>query len=149
MRKNNRKGFTLAELLIVVAIIAVLVAVAIPIFTAQLEKSRDTTSVANIRSSYAMAQASYLSEVASNKDVTITKTGNKITSIAVANVHLSGVQSGWSGTGADSTIASLPKDVTNWSTALTDAIGGAAGEYTLTYSYADDGTITVAAAIQS
>ena len=30
--KINRKGFTLAELLIVVAIIAVLVAVAIPVF---------------------------------------------------------------------------------------------------------------------
>lgn len=33
--KINRKGFTLAELLIVVAIIAVLVAVAIPIFGSQ------------------------------------------------------------------------------------------------------------------
>ena len=31
MKKNNNKGFTLAELLIVVAIIAVLVAIAIPI----------------------------------------------------------------------------------------------------------------------
>ena len=39
MKKNN-KGFTLAELLIVVAIIAVLVAVSIPTFNNQLEKSR-------------------------------------------------------------------------------------------------------------
>ena len=31
--KKNKKGFTLAELLIVVAIIAVLVAISIPIFT--------------------------------------------------------------------------------------------------------------------
>lgn len=38
MRK--KKGFTLAELLIVVAIIAVLVAVSIPVFSSQLEKSR-------------------------------------------------------------------------------------------------------------
>ena len=31
--KINRKGFTLAELLVVVAILAILVAVSIPIFT--------------------------------------------------------------------------------------------------------------------
>ena len=52
-KKNNKKGFTLAELLIVVAIIAVLVAIAIPVFSAQLEKSREATDLANIRSAYA------------------------------------------------------------------------------------------------
>jgi len=51
--KNNKKGFTLAELLIVVAIIAVLVAIAIPIFTSQLEKARESTDQANIRDYYA------------------------------------------------------------------------------------------------
>ena len=40
MKKNNNKGFTLMEMLIVVAIIAVLVAIAIPVFTNQLEKAR-------------------------------------------------------------------------------------------------------------
>ncbi len=51
--KNNKKGFTLAELLIVVAIIAVLVAIAIPVFNAQLEKSREAVDAANIRAAYA------------------------------------------------------------------------------------------------
>ena len=49
----KKKGFTLAELLIVVAIIAVLVAIAIPIFTSQLEKSRESTDASNIRAAYA------------------------------------------------------------------------------------------------
>ena len=40
MLKKSRKGFTIAELLIVVAIIAVLVAVSIPVFSSQLEKAR-------------------------------------------------------------------------------------------------------------
>ena len=53
MRKNNKKGFTLAELLIVVAIIAVLVAISIPVFNAQLEKSRESTDLANLRAAYA------------------------------------------------------------------------------------------------
>ena len=53
MKKNNNKGFTLAELLIVVAIIAVLTAIAIPVFTAQLEKSREATDLANVRAAYA------------------------------------------------------------------------------------------------
>ena len=54
---NNKKGFTLAELLIVVAIIAVLVAISIPIFTAQLEKAREATDLANIRGAYAEAMS--------------------------------------------------------------------------------------------
>ena len=59
MKKNN-KGFTLAELLIVVAIIAVLVAIAIPVFTAQLEKAREATDLANVRSAYAEMMVEYL-----------------------------------------------------------------------------------------
>lgn len=51
--KKSREGFTLAELLIVVAIIAVLVAVAIPIFGSQLEKSREAADLANVRAAYA------------------------------------------------------------------------------------------------
>ena len=58
--KENKKGFTLAELLIVVAIIAVLVAISIPIFTGQLNKAREATDAANIRAAYAEAAAASL-----------------------------------------------------------------------------------------
>lgn len=71
MRENGKKGFTLAELLIVVAIIAVLVAISIPIFSAQLEKSREATDAANIRSAYAEVSADLLSDDASTKTVTV------------------------------------------------------------------------------
>ena len=55
--KKRKAGFTLAELLIVVAIIAVLVAISIPIFTSQLEKSRESTDLANVRAAYAEVMA--------------------------------------------------------------------------------------------
>ena len=59
---QNKKGFTLAELLIVVAIIAVLVSISIPIFSTQLEKAREATDAANIRSAYAEVVAASLED---------------------------------------------------------------------------------------
>ena len=53
MKALNHRGFTLMEMLIVVAIIAVLIAIAIPVFGAQLEKAREATDAANIRGAYA------------------------------------------------------------------------------------------------
>lgn len=57
---KNKKGFTLMEMLIVVAIIAILVAVAFPVFNAQLESARTATDQANLRSAKAVATATYL-----------------------------------------------------------------------------------------
>ena len=56
-RITGKKGFTLAELLIVVAIIGVLVAISIPIFTNNLKKARLATNQANARAAYAAAMA--------------------------------------------------------------------------------------------
>ena len=80
---KNKKGFTLAELLIVVAIIAVLVAISIPIFNTQLEKAREATDAANLRAAYAEVMAAALTEDTANDDVTINKdtTTNAITTI--------------------------------------------------------------------
>ena len=60
--RRNKKGFTLAELLIVVAIIGVLVAISIPIFTSQLEKAREATDAANIRAAYAAVSTDVLTD---------------------------------------------------------------------------------------
>ena len=56
-RLSENRGFTLAELLIVVAIIGVLVAVSVPIFTNQLKRARFATNQANARAAYAAAMA--------------------------------------------------------------------------------------------
>ena len=58
---RNNKGFTTLELLIVVAIIAILTAIAIPIFTRQLNKARIAVDQANVRSAKAIIMANIAS----------------------------------------------------------------------------------------
>ena len=81
--KNTKWGFTLAELLIVVAIIAVLVAIAIPIFSSQLEKGREATDAANIRSLYAEVMSEAIT------------TGNDVNTDGSAKVALKQTQDDW------------------------------------------------------
>ncbi len=134
--KENKKGFTLAELLIVVAIIGVLVAVSIPIFTSQLEKSRDATSVANMRSAYAEAVSSLLTETASNDNVNLIKTGNAITSIAVKGVMIQTAQdNNWSN-GADKLPFTAPADPGGISSST---------DYTITFTVEDGQLVTTTA----
>lgn len=53
----NKKGFTLMEMLIVVAIIVILVAVAMPTFTSSLNEAKANTDKANLRAAKAVANA--------------------------------------------------------------------------------------------
>ena len=63
MRKmKNKKGFTLMEMLIVVAIIAILIAIAIPTFASSLNKARVATDEANIRAGYASVMTDVLTD---------------------------------------------------------------------------------------
>lgn len=50
---KNKKGFTLMEMLIVIAIIVVLLAIAIPSFNNSLNKAKTVADEANVRSYYA------------------------------------------------------------------------------------------------
>ena len=99
--KRNKKGFTLAELLIVVAIIAVLVAIAIPVFSKQLESAREGTDAANIRSNYAKVMTAIIMD-------------GQLKDAASYNVPFQQKQDGWqnadasAGLGALSTADTVP-----------------------------------------
>ena len=51
--KMNKKGFTLIEMLVVIAIIAILVAIVIPVVSNATEKAKEAKDAANIRSAVA------------------------------------------------------------------------------------------------
>ena len=95
--KENKKGFTLAELLIVVAIIAVLVAISIPIFTSQLEKSREAVDLANMRSAYAECSAAVLSATAPSDTTNYTYSNTNGVITCIATVTLTQNQDNWTG----------------------------------------------------
>ena len=104
--KEDKKGFTLAELLIVVAIIGVLVAISVPIFTAQLKKATIATNQANARSAKAAAVTAYLEEETHSADLTVSYT------VATGAITTSGVSA------AGSTIGT---DIPGWNASTTGA----------------------------
>ena len=57
------------EMLIVIAIVAVLISVAVPVLSSQLERSRETVDLANVRSAYAQVSTEAL---LGNTDITVT-----------------------------------------------------------------------------
>ena len=137
-KKRNEKGFTLAELLIVVAIIAVLVAIAIPVFSNQLEKSRDATSIANIRSAYAETATAVISS--NGKAYNIPATGEARISISaesggkqtatIKDIRLEGQTEGFSGEDEDIAF-SAAEDVLG----DTAEAGGKPGKYTAEFTF--------------
>ena len=124
--KNKCNGFTLAELLIVVAIIGVLVAVTIPVFSRQLEKSHEATDLANVRAVYADMRTEAMTAPA---PYPIVKT-----------VKLKQKQSDWQAYDPV-TIGGITHYKSQGDTDHWKGVPGAGGECVIRYSPRDDGLV--------
>ncbi len=88
-RRGRESGFTLVELMVVVMIIAVLMAIAIPTFLNSRKRAQDSAAKSNVRNALAAAQAVY-SESQSYAGVTTTSLSDEEPSLTfVANTAVS------------------------------------------------------------
>jgi prepilin-type N-terminal cleavage/methylation domain-containing protein len=73
LRRNNEKGFTLIELMIVIAIIGILAAIAIPNFLSYRTKGQNSAALANAKNFYNSALAYFADTESTATSITSTQ----------------------------------------------------------------------------
>ena len=95
--KANKKGFTLIEMIVVIAIIGILAAILVPSMVGYLQTAKDSKNLANAKTVYTAAQAAVTSLEATTTPVandtytkTVTTTGNQSSESITAGINTNG-----------------------------------------------------------
>ena len=81
MKRNNKKGFTIVELVIVIAVIAILAGVLIPTFAGIVSKANVSKALQEAQNAYKEAYAEAISDgnIASNEEISLKDATGTIT----------------------------------------------------------------------
>ena len=109
MKKMNNKGFSLVELIVVIAIMAVLIGVLAPQFMKYVEKSRESTDIQNLDTCVSAVRTYYADKDTVPNEVTISGTkSNKFAgdanALADGGCANSVVKGDWGSTGISAKI---------------------------------------------
>ena len=82
-KKNTRKGFTITELVIVIAVIAILAAVLIPTFSGIITKAQDSAALQEARADYTeyMADVEYADGATPTENIIFKTTNGKYVAV--------------------------------------------------------------------
>lgn len=142
--KNNKKGFTLVEIIVVLVILAVLAAAAIPTMLGFVEDAKGKAEIANARAAYVACQSIATEEQASGM-VQATTTGKTVASL------ISGTKYTIGDSGGNAKLNTmLATDMTDAEVTPTIAAGKVTkivfknGEYTVTINSGKETTVVKA-----
>lgn len=94
MKKNNKKGFTIVELVIVIAVIAILSAVLIPSFSGIIGNAQKTTAAQEARNMYTQYVSDHAASVGGIQDVVIIQSGSYYVVVRNGSAEVDDVFSG-------------------------------------------------------
>lgn len=128
LKKNDKKGFTLVELIVVLIILAILAALLVPALTGYIDKAKEKQLIAETRQAVMAAQTLVDEEYAKGSTITFT-TDPKPASPVAGTIYASDIRA-LAEVKGDVTVLTFPNGQIETLTYKQDGTGGKTCEYT-------------------